>query len=74
MNAIIKEKFCASSDPNTCSLLTVGSTSEEISEVVLDGANQWFLDHENDMLIISLLTVILTMLIQICQMFMISKC
>jgi len=55
VNAIIgKEKFCASSDPNTCSLLTVGSTSEEISEVVLDGANQWFLDHENDMLIISL--------------------
>ena len=55
VNAIIgKEKFCASSEPNTCSLLTVGSTSEEISEVVLDGANQWFLDHENDMLIISL--------------------
>ena len=35
VNAIIgKEKFCASSDPNICSLLTVGSTSEEILSLI----------------------------------------
>ena len=53
VNAVIgKEKFCAT-QPG-CDDLGFNPTDDQVDSLVINGESQWFLDHDNDMLIISL--------------------